>query len=65
MLKSKKQSSFANLIENLNKIAIIDNFLEFLFFVVFIPSWIWAQIRKLNADSDPGGKMIANPDPQP
>ena len=45
-------------------ITISNNFLSyFMFFTQNSPSWI--RIRILNTDPDPGGKMNADPDPQP
>ena len=35
----------------------------FCFYLNKFPFWIWICI--LNADPDPGGKMFADPDPQP
>ena len=45
-------------------ITISNNFFScFMFFTQNSPSWI--RIRILNTDPDPGGKMNADPDPQP
>ena len=50
--------------KKLDEVAGISNFLAFFqFLVTNLPSWIW--ILKLNVDLDLGGKMNADPDPQP
>ena len=57
LLKSKKQWCLCKFtLETLNKVAVISNFLAFFLFLVD---------KFTLLDPDPGGKMNADPDPQP